>query len=142
MALLGQLRQLPDEVGDALPFSHHKLLLPLKDNQVKLALAREAVASKLGKRELEARVRAAQQLVGKPTGAGRPQLPSWAKGIGAIQREILAAQVDAVSLADVLAHGADKIAARLAEVDAASGALVEFRASLLAVLQQAGLDAG
>ena len=42
VAMLGQLRQLPKDIAGALPFSHHKLLLTVKDPEQKLELAKEA----------------------------------------------------------------------------------------------------
>jgi len=42
MAVFGQLRALPVSVAEALPLSHHKALLPLKDDTAKVRLAVKA----------------------------------------------------------------------------------------------------
>ncbi len=57
VAVVDQLKQLPENIAEALPLSHHKLLLPVKDPEKKLKLASEAIEKNLGKRELEQRVK-------------------------------------------------------------------------------------
>jgi hypothetical protein len=51
VAVVEQLKLLPTDIAEALPFSHHKLLLPVKSEADKLKLAQEAVKSTLGKRD-------------------------------------------------------------------------------------------
>lgn len=57
VAVVDQLRLLPENIAEALPLSHHKLLLPVKDADKKVKLASEAVEKNLGKRDLELRVK-------------------------------------------------------------------------------------
>jgi len=52
VAVVGQIRELPEDLAQCLSLSHHRLLLPLKDASVKVALARMAVKQNLSKREL------------------------------------------------------------------------------------------
>lgn len=137
VAVLDQLRQLPADIGGALPMSHHRLLLPVKDEQAKLELAREAVQAKLGKRELEERIRQAKQIESTDgPRPGRPPLPSWAKSMGSIQRAVNAAAADPIEDHDVATQGTDRIAQRLAEVDAAMERLAQFRVVLAAALER------
>lgn len=135
VALLRQLRQLPAEVGNALPMSHHRLLMPVKDETVKLALAHEALDQGLAKREFEQRVRDVRR-GGKrvsQTTLGRPPLPAWAKGVGRIREVIEATMAERVSVAQVKG-GADVVKDRLGEVEVAITLLEAFRAKLVAAL--------
>jgi len=52
VAVVGQLRELPEGVGCRLPLSHHRLLMPLRDPSVKTVLARKALNYHFSKREL------------------------------------------------------------------------------------------
>jgi len=74
VAVVGQLREIPEDLAHCLPLSHHRLLLPLKDASVKVALARMAVKQSLSKRELEREI---GRLVGSQNrGAKRaPNMP-------------------------------------------------------------------
>jgi hypothetical protein len=74
-----QLRQLPGNIGTELPFSHHKLLLPVRDEQAKVALAKKAVENDLSTRELEEEVRKVRRGKGTKGGAGRRPLPAFVK---------------------------------------------------------------
>lgn len=64
VAVVGQLRDLPEDLAQCLTLSHHRLLLPLKDASVKVALARMAVKQRLSKRELEREI---GRLIGSQT---------------------------------------------------------------------------
>jgi hypothetical protein len=135
VALLAQLRQLPQDIGTALPMSHHRLLIPVKDEKAKLDLAREAVEGKLAKREFEARVRAVRkQKSPTATGAGRPALPPWARGIGSIERAVEAAVCETIPDSEVIRHGTAAVEKRLAEVTAAVVMLENFKATLTEAL--------
>lgn len=70
VSVVDQLRLLPENIAEALPLSHHKLLLPVKDADKKLKLANEAVEKGLGKRELEQKVKKirAKETVGEKRG--------------------------------------------------------------------------
>lgn len=88
VAVLDQLRLLPEDVAEALPLSHHKLLLPVADADVKAKLAAKAVEEKLSSREFAEVVKAARVAQsGKPRG-GRPPLPAVVKGIRRLQKAV------------------------------------------------------
>jgi hypothetical protein len=58
VAVLDQLRCLPADIATALPLSHHKLLVPVKDEELKRRLAERAVQQALPVREFSAVVKA------------------------------------------------------------------------------------
>lgn len=88
VAVLEQSTQLPDDVSETLPFSHHKLLLPIKDLELKLELAREAVARRMSKRKLAERIRGLRRNSAAFSRAGRPPLPSFVKGLTQVRRGV------------------------------------------------------
>ena len=135
VAVVGQLQQMPTEVGEALPMSHHRLLMPIKDEAVKLSLAKEALSEGLGKREFEIRVR--QQRDKKYAARqqpGRARLPSWARSLGPLLRTAEAMNEDEITEDDVEIHGKAVLMARLAEIERAIGLLESVKAELNAVL--------
>jgi hypothetical protein len=81
-------RLLPADIAEALPLSHHKLLLPIKDEQKKLELAKSAVHEGLAKRALEERVRKLRDKDKDDSKAGRPPLPAFAKAVTALHKVV------------------------------------------------------
>lgn len=77
VAILEQLWVLPPEVGQSLPLSHHRILLPIHDLEDKLRIASIAHGAGLSKRELEQLVRES-----RPPEAGGP--PALAQGLDRI----------------------------------------------------------
>jgi hypothetical protein len=131
VALLGQLRQLPADIAGALPLSHHKLLIPVRDEKLKLELAEAAVENHLNKEDLDARIRAVrEEQQGDGKRAGRPALPGWAKGIGGIAKSVQAALADEISGETVTTYRPAVAKKRLDEVDTALAMLGELRAKL------------
>lgn len=92
VAVTEQLEQLPKNVGKKLSFSHHKLLLPVKDPRTKEAFARKVVDEDLsvrGLREVVARHRVEQA---SRVRRGRPPLPDFVKALNRLPR--IVEQVD------------------------------------------------
>ena len=86
VAVTEQLEQLPKNVGKKLSFSHHKLLLPVKDPRTKEAFARKVVTESLsvrGLREVVARHRVEQA---SRIRRGRPPLPDLVKALNRLPR--------------------------------------------------------
>lgn len=86
VAVTEQLEQLPKNVGKKLSFSHHKLLLPVKDPRTKEAFARKVVTESLsvrGLREVVARHRVEQA---SRIHRGRPPLPDFVKALNRLPR--------------------------------------------------------
>jgi hypothetical protein len=92
VAVTEQMDQLPTSVGDKLSFSHHKLLLPVKDPRTKEAFARKVVDEALsvrGLRDVVARHRVDQA---SRVRRGRPPLPNFVKALNRLPR--IVEQVD------------------------------------------------
>lgn len=81
VAVTEQLDQLPAEVGRALSFSHHKLLLPVKDPRTKEAFARKALSDELSVRGLRDLVATHRQRQRTKVRRGRPPLPDFVKSL-------------------------------------------------------------
>jgi len=97
VAVLDQLRLLPDDIGAALPLTHHKLLVPVRDPQTKAALATRAVEEQLTSREFAAEVKRARALENPGARGGRPPLPAFVKGMTRLRRAIELATSEVVS---------------------------------------------
>lgn len=95
-AVVDQLRMLPPDVANALPMSHHKMLLPIKDTSTKQALAKVAVDDGLTKRQFEVHVKKARAELKADSNAGRPPLPAFAKAFGKVRRIVEQAQSEDV----------------------------------------------
>ena len=79
VAVVHQLRVLPQDVAQALSMSHHIALLPVKDAGEKVRLAQAAADEGLGREALLARVKEARLAGGPASKAGRPALPAFVK---------------------------------------------------------------
>ena len=89
VGVLEQMEQLPREIAEALPLSHHRLLLPVREPRQKLKLAREAFNQNLSKRELEDLIRRSRQKQPrKHTRGGRPPLPDFVKGLRRVTKAV------------------------------------------------------
>lgn len=86
VALVDQFRGMPGEIANALPVTHHALLLPVRDQKCKLALARKAVREGLSKAALAAEVRRSGALSATMPRRGRPPLPAVARLLSAFAR--------------------------------------------------------
>jgi hypothetical protein len=92
VAVVEQLRLLPEELARALPLSHHKLLLTVRDPREKLGLARRAAQGAMSRRDLELEVRR-RQLAASPAGAGkrrpgRPPHPPLVRALSQVERAL------------------------------------------------------
>lgn len=127
-AVVEQLRLLPDDVAGALPLSHHKLLLTVKDPDAKAKLAREAVDRGLSKRDLEAEVVALRPEVAPESKPGRKALPAVVKGLTRLKAAVALAGSE-----DVVGLGPERAREVLAELDAQVAALGRIRAAVAVV---------
>ncbi len=80
-AIVGQLRTLPDAVGKALPVSHHRRLIAVRDDSVKSRLATRAATEGMSVKELEAAI-AAERSNGGVRRPGRQPIPAHLKSLG------------------------------------------------------------
>ena len=76
VAVTEQLKALPNDIANALPVSHHKLLLPVHDEKAKVTLARKAVRENLTTQQLAVEIRRLRkQKSNGGTRRGRPPTP-------------------------------------------------------------------
>ncbi|TVQ96392.1 MAG: hypothetical protein EA398_15995 [Deltaproteobacteria bacterium] len=129
VAVLDQLRQLPEDIAGALPLSHHKLLLPVRDAALKVELAERAVAERLSSRALAEVIRDARPRTSGPR-VGRPPLPAFVKGLTRLRRAVEVATAEPVDEAALQALPEEERAAMRAEFDAHIEALQALRARL------------
>lgn len=130
VAILEQLRQLPEDIAEALPLSHHKLLLPVHDEKAKEALARKAVEKGMSSRELADAIKKARR--GKGTSAGRPPLPAFVKGLTRITKAVELATSEAVDATTFAKYSPEKARALVAELDQQLGELQKLKEQVLA----------
>ncbi len=88
LAVLDQLDQIPAEVASALSFSHHRLLLPVKDPELKAELALKAYQEQLTVREFSATVQEARLLDAPVRRPGRRRLPAVVKGMRRLRKAV------------------------------------------------------
>lgn len=126
-AVVEQLRLLPEDLASALPLSHHKLLLTVKDPAEKERLAREAVAQGLSKRALEEAVKETRPEVPPESRPGRKPLPAVVKGLTRLKAAVALAGSEELGALD-----ADRAREVLAELDVQVAALGRIREALKA----------
>lgn len=128
-AVVEQLRLLPEDVASALPLSHHRLLLSVKDRDEKQRLARAAVEQGLSKRDLQAAVVAVRPAVPPESKPGRRPLPAFAKGLTQLKKAVALAGSE-----DVTALDRARATALLGELEEQLLALVKLKATVEAAL--------
>lgn len=106
-AVYGQLQQLPPVVADALPMSHHKLLLAVKDDDKKRELATVAVEQGLSKRAFEEQVNKVKKEQKGDSKVGRPALPAFAKAFGKLEQIVKQAKLEEISTASFTHYSKD-----------------------------------
>ena len=116
VAVVEQLRLLPEDLARALPLSHHKLLLPVHDEREKLGLARQAAKSGMSRRDLELEIRRRRRALAAPSEPGkrrpgRPPHPPLVRALGQVQRAL-----DAVLAEEWVAAGGRGVPVDRAEV--------------------------
>ncbi len=80
VAVLGQLRTLPEDVGEALTVSHHRRLVAITDTNAKLRIAKKAVKNELTVKQLEEEI-ASYRSGAKVSNRGRPALSGPVKAL-------------------------------------------------------------
>jgi len=136
LAVLHQLRLLPDDVGAALTFSHHKLLLPVKDEQVKVDLARKAVVENLPVRALALEVRKIRAKASSAIRVGRPCLPIFVKGMGRINKAIEFATSEPLPDDPFASYDLEKAKELLVALDVQFEKLLEMKAQIEAKIYE------
>ena len=130
--ILPQLRELPTNIATALPLSHHRLLVHIKDDKKKLRLATKAARQKMSKRELKAEIAKAQAKA--DTRTGRPPLPAFVRGVTALKRAVATATSEDVEDGDVLNLDRERAEKVLSELDDALETLQSLRERIHGVI--------
>lgn len=136
VAVLDQLRLLPENIASALPLSHHKLLLPIKDPDSKVKLAQKAVDKSLSKRTFEDEVRKARQKQKGNSTAGRPALPAAVKSLHKLARYVSFVANDRVETEGLASYKRDEAQELLGCVELAMGQLQTLRGAIAEMLQE------
>jgi len=84
--LVVQLGALPEAAAAELPYTHHTLLLPVRDPDTKARLAQLAIDEGLSSRDFEIRVKEARQSEKTDKRGGRKRLPAFVKTIGKVRK--------------------------------------------------------
>lgn len=129
VAVVDQLRLLPEKIAEALPLSHHKLLLPVKDEKKKVQLAEAAVNQKLSKRAFVKSVREVRDAQKSESNVGRPTTPGFAKAVTALKKVVKTASED-ITDEKIIGFGVDKAKKALATLEGHIGALQEVAEEL------------
>jgi hypothetical protein len=122
-AVYDQLRRLPTGIAEALPLSHHKLLLPVKDEDKKRELATQAVATGMSKQEFAAEVSKARKAMGDDSKGGRPPLPAFVKAFGKLKAVVELAESEAIDAGSFEHYDRAEALALAAEVEGLMGRL-------------------
>lgn len=86
VSIVVQLRALPEGAATRLPYTHHALLLPLKDQGWKAKLATRAMDRGLSKRAFEKEVAKARADERRTGGPGRRPLPRFVKTLNRVEK--------------------------------------------------------
>jgi len=129
-AVVDQLRLLPEEIREALPVAHHRLLLSVRDQDAKVDLARKAVEENLSKRVFEDEVRKAKRNEAGAVRLGRPPLPEFAKGITQLKTAVKRATSEDVSPEAFTVYSVTKTRALIEELEEQIDALQGLKAQI------------
>lgn len=140
VAVVDQLKLLPENIAEALPLSHHRLLLPVRDPEKKLRLASEAVEKGLVKRQFEARVKTARakELTGERR--GRKPDPIILKRIKQLGKALAALAVERIGADGVEGLTETQVKEALLDLDSVAERMTSLRAVL--VVRLGGETAG
>lgn len=128
--LLPQLRMLPEPVAQALPLSHHRLLLHVKDDKTKQKLAERAVQKGLGKRELEDEIRKLRSKEREGAARGRKPLPTFVRAFNRLQKVTQDLDGGAIDESAVMNYGVAEAKQYLDQVEATLAQLGVVRSQL------------
>ncbi len=104
VAIVRQLQLLPDDIAGALPVSHHRLLLPVKDEKAKVRLAKKAAKKGLSKRAFEEEVKKVRRKELGGEKRGRPADPAFVKAMKRVHKAAQLALMEEVSKEAVVCY--------------------------------------
>ena len=121
--ILEQVSLLPENVAKALPVTHHRMLVPVKDPTLKKELAQRAIDQNIPSRNFQEEVRTAREKArrGKRSkvSPGRPPLPVWMKAINQTVKAVEGVNMNSVTKASVDFYDKDSIKMIIAAADRA-----------------------
>ena len=103
VAVTEQVGRLPDELALELTLSHHKILLPVKDSQAEIDLARAVVEEGLSVSVFQQRVHAWLRGGGRRRGVKQP-LPEEVKTLSRLEKTVERIEVDEFKGDEILNH--------------------------------------
>ena len=129
--ILEQVKALPSEIAMALPVTHHRMLIPVKNDKLKLRLAKEAVSKGIPSRDFQDEVRKAREKERAKSergfSSGRPALPVFAKGLNQLIKAVDKATSERITKSSFAGYDADQAKTLLKEVDKSLGKLQTLR---------------
>ena len=132
--ILEQVKALPSEIAMALPVTHHRMLVPVKDAKLKLKLAKDAVSKGTPSREFQDEVRKAreEEREGEERGysSGRPALPPFAKGMKQLIKAVDTATSERITKGSFESFDADQAKSLLKDVNKALGKLQTLQSNI------------
>ena len=132
--ILEQVKALPEEIAMALPVTHHRMLVPVKDAKLKLKLAKEAVSKGIPSRSFQDEVKKAreEERAEEERGysSGRPALPNFAKGMKQLIKAIDTATSERISKKSFESFDAGHAKELLKEVNKALGKLQTLQGNI------------
>lgn len=135
VGVVGQITLLPEPVAAALPYTHHTVLLPIRDPGAKVELAERAADEGWPSRRLIEEVLKIRQQEKRNTGAGRPPLPAVVKLIRGVQRVVDKGDASALSDDDLQGQSSDVLRPSLSSLREQIQTLEDLQARIEEVLQ-------
>ncbi len=136
VAVLGQLRQLPEDIGEALTVSHHRRLVAITDVGVKLRIAKKAAKQGMTIKQLEAEI-ASYRSGAKTSNRGRPALSGPVKALRRLPNLIEPLTEYAVSADDVETLGIENAEELLGSLEEQIETLQAARSEIQEALSEA-----
>lgn len=127
--ILPQLRKLPNNIASALPLSHHRLLVHIKDDQKRLRLATRAANQGLSKRQLKVEIDRTR--VKDDNKTGRPPLPAFVRGVTQLKRAVATAISTDVDDSEISRLSVKRAKKTVSELDSAMAELQALRDKVL-----------
>jgi hypothetical protein len=138
--LLPQLRALPETVAVALPLSHHRLLLHVKDEGQRARLAERAVSKDLSREQLAEEIRKLREKERVGAARGRKPLPGFVRAFNRLQKVAQELDGDTLDEGAVLNYGIDEARQYLDQVESMLAQLGVVRGQLAARVAALGTN--
>ena len=121
--ILNQVKALPEEIAMALPVTHHRMLVPVKDPKLKLKLAKEAISKGIPSRVFQEECQTVREeerkIQKKKVSSGRPAMPVWMKAINQTVKAVDGVNLNIVTKSSVDFYDEQSIKYLLSEADRA-----------------------